>query len=266
MLSIVTDEISFDPVTAICIAREWGVRGCELRRVFLKRVPYIEEEGHQALRQARERWSDLRIVALSPGLYKCSPDHWAFSWESGDKLDESFRLCHMLACPVLIVFGVARSEKASLARIVDHFGMVARRAESGGVDVAIEIEPGTWADSARAAAEVCLAVGSPRLGINWDVSNAAASGEKPLPDGYLAAKSYLKHLHVKGSRPGLSGNREGCVLGEDDIGWPEIFKRLAADGYRGALSVETHLQPKYEKSKACVACAQRMLAETDLKD
>ena len=265
MLSIVTDEISYDPATAVSIAREWGIRSYELRRVFLKRVPYIEEEGHQVLAGILRSYPDARFVSVSPGLYKCPPSHWEFEWEAGEKLQAGFELCRLLKCPQLGVFGVGRTGQESLSQVVDHFGKVARRAEAAGLDVAIEIEGGTWADSGAAAAAICQAVGSPRLGINWDVSNARSSGEKALPEGYAAVKPHLKHLHLKDSLPAPGGGRKVCVLGAGDVGWPEVFKRLAADGFRGALSVETHMKPKYEQSKLCAEAARRMLAAAGLE-
>jgi sugar phosphate isomerase/epimerase len=247
-LSIVTDEIGYDPATAVSVAREWGVTDFELRRVFLKRVPFIEEEGWQVLDDLFLR-GGAPVVAISPGLYKCPPGHWEFAWEAGGKLDASLEMCRRLSAPVLVVFGAGRTGRETFQQVADHFGLVARRAEAAGIDVAIEIE----------AAAICRAVNSPRLGINWDVSNARGSGEAPLPDGYAAVKPWLKHVHVKGST-GSGEGRRVCVLGESDLGWPEIFRRLAADGYAGALSVETHMKPRYEKSRLCVQAAREMFA------
>jgi len=264
MLSIVTDEISYDPATAVSLAREWGLRNYELRRVFLKRVPYLEEEGHQALEGILRGYGDIRIVSVSPGLYKCPPSHWEFAWEAGAKLEESFQLCRRLKCPQLGVFGAGRTGQESFQQVADHFGTVARRAEAAGIDVAIEVEGGTWASSGAEAAAICKAVGSARLGINWDVSNARSSGERALPEGYAAVKPYLKHLHLKDSAATPGGGRQVCVLGAGDVGWPAVFGRLAADGFKGAMSVETHLKPKYEQSRACVEAAKRMMAAAGL--
>lgn len=264
-LSIVTDEISYDPAAAVSIAREWGIRSFELRRVFLQRVPYVEEGGHQVIDGLLHGPGDVRFVAVSPGLYKCAMSHWEFAWEAGNKLDESLRLCQRLNGALLVVFGVGRTGRESFQQVADHFGAVARRAEGAGIDAAIEIESGTWADSGAAAAAICKAVGSKRLGINWDVANALGSGERALPDGYAAVKPFLKHLHLKDSAPAPGGGHQVCVLGEGEVGWPEVFRQLAADGYRGTMSVETHMKPKYEMSKLCVAAATRMLASAGLE-
>lgn len=263
-LGIVTDEISYDPATAVAIARGWGLRHFELRRIFLQRVPFIEEGGHQLLADLFDS-GDARVTVLSPGLYKCPPSHWEFAWEAGAKLDESLRLCRRLGGALLDVFGAGRTGRESFQQVADHFGAVARKVEAEGLEAAIEIEGGTWADTGAAAAAICRAVGSKRLGINWDVANALGGGEKPLPEGYAAVKPWLKHLHLKDSRIAPDGTGKNCALGEGDAGWPAVFRQLAADGYRGTMSVETHMKPKLEMSERCVAAAKRLLAAAGLE-
>jgi len=260
MLSIVTDEVSYDPMTAVSLAYEWGIRHFELRRVFLKRVPYIEEEGHQVLEEIRRIYRDVDFVAISPGLFELDMAHWEFAWHRGAKLDESIRMCERLGAKTLVTFGVKNTGKESFQQIVDLFGDAAARTGKAGLQVAVEPHKGNWIEGAASGKKVFDAVGAKNLGLNWDASNARGCGEEPL-EFYTMARPFIKHVHVKGS---LASGKV-AVVGEDDVGWPELFKRFAADRVDVAFSVETHMKPKVERSRACVENTVKFMKAAGLK-
>ncbi|NJN95948.1 MAG: hypothetical protein HC875_18490 [Anaerolineales bacterium] len=68
-ISIVTDEISADPETAIELGVEWGIHDFELRGFYTDRVPHLS--AYQV-----ERMGDIlathqaRIIAISRGCSK----------------------------------------------------------------------------------------------------------------------------------------------------------------------------------------------------
>jgi sugar phosphate isomerase/epimerase len=79
MLSIVTDEISYDP-----------------------------EAFHELVPSLRKTHADIRFVAVSPGLFKLALDHWAVAHHGGAKLDASFRLAEQVGCRLVVIFGFER--------------------------------------------------------------------------------------------------------------------------------------------------------------
>jgi hypothetical protein len=68
-ISLVTDEISADPETAIELGVDWGVHDFELRGFGADRVPNFSAFEKQRIRELLEEF-EARIVAISPGLFK----------------------------------------------------------------------------------------------------------------------------------------------------------------------------------------------------
>ncbi|HEU4746298.1 MAG TPA: hypothetical protein VFS61_13720, partial [Anaerolineales bacterium] len=68
-ISIITDEVSADPETAIELGAEWGIHDFELRGFFTDRAPRFSAYQKQRLRDALDEFQ-ARIVAIGPGLFK----------------------------------------------------------------------------------------------------------------------------------------------------------------------------------------------------
>ncbi len=80
------------------------------------------------------------------------------------------------------------------------------------------------------------------LMLNWDPGNAAARGEKPFPEGYnLSPKDRIGHCHCKDVvlKPG-GADYNWAKMGSGIVDWVGQFKALKRDGYRYAVSLETH--------------------------
>src|SRR5438874_5139901 len=80
-ISIVTDEVSADPETAIELGSAWGVSDFELRGYYAERAPRISRHQRQRLRDVLEYFG-ARIIALSPGLFKFPLPANRSTWES----------------------------------------------------------------------------------------------------------------------------------------------------------------------------------------
>lgn len=68
-ICVFTDEISADPETAIELGVQWGVQDFELRGYYFDRVPRITDHQKSRLIEVINQY-DVRIVAVSPGLFK----------------------------------------------------------------------------------------------------------------------------------------------------------------------------------------------------
>ncbi|MFH1023886.1 MAG: TIM barrel protein [Planctomycetota bacterium] len=261
MLSIVTDEISLDPETAVSLAWRWGVRKFELRHCHLKRAPYYDEPFYEMLPSLRKQYPAIQFVAVSPGVFKIPADHRAVEYEAGLKMDESFRLAEMVGCRLVVIFGfdrpkAAKREKRPPQRVLDVLGRVAGRAAAHGFTLAVEIEDGSYADGGTAAAEMVEAVGSPALGVNFQRWTPEVSGDS-WDAGFERVRRHIRHMHYHGiNAPELGGAGPG-----QDLGWAPKIRALLADGYAGCISAETHLKPRLEKSEITVAALKRVLAE-----
>jgi L-ribulose-5-phosphate 3-epimerase len=118
--------------------------------------------------------------------------------------------------------------------------MLARAVELGaeaGVRVALEIEWECAVATRSEAAEVLGAMATDGLGIVWDPGNEARlTGAASPPDGEAAVRERIVHVHVKD----VDERGEWARVGSGLVDWRGELRRLAADGYDGLLSLETH--------------------------
>jgi sugar phosphate isomerase/epimerase len=133
-------------------------------------------------------------------------------------------------------------------------------AESAGLQLAIEVEEGFWADTGRRTAELVQAVDHPALGVNWDPGNAYVAGDDPYPAGYEAVRPFVAHVHFKDVRRTVDGDYRYVVDG--DIDWAGQVAALHRDGYAGYISIESHMQPKVSSARALLNRLQRSIEAT----
>ena len=82
-ISVVTDELSGDPETAIEVGVGWGVRHFELRGIHTDRVPLLSKYQKHQLRNVLNDYG-AEIIALSPGLFKMAyPPKASYRWSFG---------------------------------------------------------------------------------------------------------------------------------------------------------------------------------------
>jgi L-ribulose-5-phosphate 3-epimerase len=113
----------------------------------------------------------------------------------------------------------------------------------------------TGAETARLFA----AVDHPALQVIWDPANALVAGEAPFPDGYEQLPiSRIVHVHAKDCTVANHVPTFG-PLGEMGIDWRGQLAALARDGYRGAISLETHWKgPEGDKFKGSMICGRAL--------
>ncbi len=283
-ISLVTDELSADPESAIELAAEWGIHDFELRGYFAERVPQLT--AYQ-VRQLGLMLDDFgaRVVVLSPGLFKMpypavDPVRWSFTvldqgafegWESARRLvqthvkeilPKTLDLANSLGARIIICFGFHRAgkEPGSPPRaVIDILGEAAEKAASAGIILAVETEEGYWADTGERTRQVIEQVNHPALRVNWDPGNAVCAGEEPFPGGYAALRGLIQHVHFKDARRTADGGAEFVARGEID--WQGQVQALIRDGYDGYISIETHLRPKIAEAKAAYDRLSRLIAE-----
>jgi sugar phosphate isomerase/epimerase len=94
-------------------------------------------------------------------------------------------------------------------------------------------------------------VGSERFRLTFDPANFVCAGENPL-EAYDELAGYVGYVHVKdvrSARGALPGWREysdhgrvftTCPLGEGEVTWTSLLKRLFCEGYSGLFNLEPH--------------------------
>lgn len=262
-LAIVSDEISQDFESAVVLAKQWGIEYVEIRSVYLHRTPDLSDRERDLLHRTVDRYG-VKVISLSPGLFKIREDAPEVEDHLGDRLRRSAELAHDLGTEELVIFGFVKPRDAPSEaypqRVVDLMGRAAERAKEEGVTLLLENEPICWADGGEITAEIVSKVGSDRLWVNWDPCNAFSSGEdRPYPEGYEHVKPYVRHLHIKDARRTEGGGRAYVPVGEGEIDWPGQLDALRKDGYDGYHVVETHFGPGIETSERCVKGVRRIV-------
>ncbi len=282
-VSIVTDEISADPETAIELGVGWGVKDFELRGYFTDRVPIFNEYQRHHLHDVLEEYG-ARIVAIGPGLFKCAypPDRaprlplgwmeraahdaWSESrrmieYHLHELLPASLDMANELGAGVLVIFGFDRGGAPAgppPEEVLNCLRSTAERAQTTGIRIALENEDGFWADTGMRTADIVRAVNHPSLGVNWDPGNALAAGDEPFPDSYQHVRDLVRHVHFKDAVRGPEGSVRQALEGQ--INWAGQIRALCEDGYEGFISVETHMLPKVQSGRASLQRLAAMIA------
>ncbi|MCL4560733.1 MAG: sugar phosphate isomerase/epimerase [Chloroflexi bacterium] len=271
-ISLITDEISADLETAIELGVSWGVRDFELRSVGVDRVPRFPDYQKRRLKELLEEYQAV-VIAISPGLFKCpfpgetrsrfsvqAMDHSLYQqWHSANDLvrfhreellPESLEYAQEIGAKIVVIFSFQRDDAGSASapdEIVAILQDAAIQAENLGLQLAVEVENGFWADSGEHTLDLLSRVDRAGLGVNWDPGNAFEAGDIPYPIGYRAIQKYLKHLHFKDILRRSDGKCDYAIEGHID--WAGQIKALVHDGYPGHISIETHMQPKVRSAE-----------------
>ena len=101
-------------------------------------------------------------------------------------------------------------------------------------------------------AKLAKAVPYESLGWTWDPNNSAGAGEKdPFPTGYkMLDPARIYHVHLRDYQYTGDGGAKWCGVGAGEFDHLGQVRALLKDGYKGALSLETHFTIDDSKAKA----------------
>lgn len=250
--ALITDEVCQEPAVAVRLARRYGLDAVEIRSVWNKGPHELARDEISELR-AMVRDAGLAVCAVATPCFKCDLDRTEQIRAHFETLRRCLGLCGDLDAPIARVFTFWKSGAAGpphpdrwperLPAVADHLTRAAETAQAAGCSLGVENEASVLASNSLRVADVLQAARHPALGAVWDPGNDLYDPEAapPYPQGYLAVRPYLMHVHVKDARRNRgTGGVEAVVLGDGEVPYAQIFARLAADGYARAASLETH--------------------------
>jgi len=257
-IAVISDEITQDFGRACeIVSGEFGLEWIELRGMWNKNLLKLDAKEIDEARRRLKQYQ-LRVTDIASPLFKVdwpgapqsqfSPKrdqfNADFTFEQQDEvLERSIELAKAFNTDRVRVFDFWRLDDQAPHReaINDKLRSVAAKAAKKGVILVLENEPSCNTATAAEAAKVLGAISSPNLMLNWDPGNAVERGEKPYPDGYnLLPKERIGHCHCKDAvKPDGSGY-EWTAMGRGMIDWVGQFRAMKRDGYRFAVSLETH--------------------------
>lgn len=258
-ISVINDELTqdFDRACAI-VSQEFGLQWIELRGMWNKNLLHLEANEIAEARRILERYR-LRVTDIASPLFKTDWKGAPLSSFSSkrdqfgadftfDQQDEVLNRCIELAKAFrtdrVRCFDFWRLEDPAPFRAAINQKLLHAAATAGkqGVILVLENEYACNTATGAEAARLMADVKSPYLMLNWDPGNAAARGETPYPGGYnLLPKNRIGHCHCKDAVKKADGNgTEWAPVGHGLIDWVGQFQALKRDGYRKAVSLETH--------------------------
>jgi L-ribulose-5-phosphate 3-epimerase len=255
-VAIINDEISQDFGHACEIAsREFGMQWIELRGMWNKNILNLDANEVAEARRILDKFQ-LRVTDIASPLFKVDwkgaplskfgqhgDFHADFTFDQQDEvLERGIELAKTFQTDRVRCFDFWRLDDQAPYRAAINEKLLesANKAGKKGITLLLENDSGLNTATGAEAAKVLDAVKSPYLMLNWDPGNAAASGERPFPDGYkLLPKDRIGHCHCKDAVKKGNGSA-WAPMGAGMVDWLGQFEALKRDGYHFAVSLETH--------------------------
>jgi sugar phosphate isomerase/epimerase len=256
-IAVINDEISQDFGRACEVAtRQFGMQWMELRGMWNKNIVSLDAK-EIAESQRILKSNGLRVTDIASPLFKVdwpgaptskfSPKRDQFNADftfaqQDEVLDRSIALAKQFSTNRIRCFDFWRLEDQAAHRqaMNEMLQKTAEKLGKQGLILLLENEPSCNTATGAEAAKVLAAVPSRSFMLNWDPGNAATLGETPYPDGYnLLPKDRIGHCHCKDAVKKGDGYA-WAAMGRGIIDWVGQFTALKRDGYRHAVSLETH--------------------------
>lgn len=255
---MLTDEISQDFGHACEVAsRDFGMGFVDLREVDGENLMKWDAARIAEVRKTLERFK-LRVACLATPIFKVDwPDAPKSSFspkrdqfgadftyaQQNELLERAFDLAKTFDTDRIRIFDFWRLEdqKPHRAAIDDVVRGAAAKAAKRNVVLVLENEYACNTATGAEAGRLLSAIPEKALEVTWDPGNAQFRDETPFPGGYAAIpKGRVGHVHCKDAVRKTGGGWEWAAMGRGVIDWAGQFRALKNDGYRHAVTLETH--------------------------
>lgn len=254
--AVINDEISQDFGRACEVAsKEFGMSWIELRGMWKKNIVSLDTAEVAEAQRIVKKYG-LRVTDIASPLFKtdwkgaprskfseANDFHADFTFDQQDEvLERAIDMAKRFRTDRVRCFDFWRLDDQAPYReaINEKLRQASEKAGKSEIVLLLENDSGLNTQTGAEAAKVLDAVKSPYFMLNWDPANAAASGEKAYPDGYnLLPKDRIGHCHCKDTIK-KGKEYEWQAMGRGIVDWVGQFRALKQQGYRFAVSLETH--------------------------
>lgn len=215
---------------------------------------YLLPEHKQAMRRVLDE-AGLKISNINAFMMHAISDerqlYWYPSWIEPDPNYRKVRINHTkraltlareLGAPCITTepggpVAAGESWQKALALFVEGLKPVAEHAESEGVLLLVEPEPGLLIETADQFLELMNKVDSPAIGLNFDIGHFYCVGDEPAPTVHKLAP-YIRHVHLED----IAATRvhHHLVPGEGAIDFHATLRALKEIGYPGWITIELY--------------------------
>ena len=240
-LGVITDEVSQDFEVALDFAKTYGLDCVELRSAYEKGPFDYTEEDILAIKAISDRYG-IPVTAISSPMFKCEYSEENIKLHT-EKFKKLLGFAKILGAKKIRCFDFLKNEGVSREMIREAYMEAYAAAEADGVSILIESEPTTNSQCCKDIKELVETVNRPLFKALYDPgNNIYATDEIPYPDGYLAIKDLIGHVHIKDAKR-EGGETIATAVGEGEVDYPALFAELKRIGYDGDIMLETHYRP-----------------------
>jgi sugar phosphate isomerase/epimerase len=212
------------------------LRGIEGEMDLTKRPEFAGSRADQTLKDLHALDLTISDLGASARMHEADPKVRAAQLDEGRRFID---LAARLKVPYVRVFpdkvppGEARADV--IARIVDGLRTLGDHAKGGGVTVILESH-GDFTDSPSLSA-IFKGAAHPNVAFLWDAHHTAVFGKESPAQTFQALGSYVRHTHLKDSRPEGTGVRY-VLTGTGAVPVKETVSVLVKAGYKGYYCYE----------------------------
>ncbi len=253
-LSAFADEISADLDEQIAVLTAENIRFLELRGVWGVNVLDLSDQQVAEVKRALDA-AGIGVSAIGSPIGKV-PISASFD-EHLHRFERALTVARAFETPFVRIFsfyapsptggvgdvagdvaGDAAADPAAWrAEVVTRLREMTARARAAAITLLHENEKDIYGDTIARCVDLMRSVDDARFQAILDPANSIQCGQTPYPDGYEALRPWLRYVHVKDARDDGGVVPAGVGAGR----WPDLLRRLRADGYDGFLSLEPHL-------------------------
>jgi sugar phosphate isomerase/epimerase len=212
------------------------LRGIEGEMDLTKRPEFIGTRLDQSLKDLAARSVKISDLGASARMHEADPTVRAAQLDEGRRFID---LAHRLTVPYVRVFPdkvpPGEAKPAVMARIIDGLRALGEHAKGSGVAVIMESH-GDFTDG-PSLLEILKGAAMPNVAFLWDAHHTCVAGKEDPAATYKLIGSYVRHTHLKDSRPEGTGIRY-VLTGSGTVPVRETVSVLAKGGYRGYYGFE----------------------------
>ena len=244
---------------ALKLAAHAGYQGVELR---------VHGNGHVSLQELQRRCDEIKRQIEAHRLELCVYNTY-FGVNEPGAIDAMIDICartgvryFRVTLPVAGVAAVRNlgtdravvpsyREGMPAAEILRHVRLtlqhLSRRTKLAGVCVLLEIHWGTVMSSFTSAHALVRDLDPEAIAVTFDPANMVIEGKEDWDYGLDLLRGHVANVHIKNAswvRSSGTWTWQWDGLQQGMVDWPQLFRLLAARGYRGMFAMEDFLVPR----------------------
>jgi sugar phosphate isomerase/epimerase len=252
--------------TVLDQAQRLGYVAIEVRGVAGEMdLPKVPEFAAARLADTRRELASRGLVVSDLGasarMHEKDPAARAKNFDEGRRfidLAQAMGVKYVRMFPDQVPKGEERGDVTR--RIIEGFQEMAAHAKPAGVVVLVESH-GDYTNSKDLEA-ILRGVDSDAFALLWDAHHTFVAGKERPADTHAALKRWVRHTHLKDSRP-EGAERRYVLTGTGEVPVAEQVKVLAAGGYTGyyCLEWEKKWHPEIEEPEVAFPHYARVMGE-----